>query len=81
MKTEDKFSFGKYKGKTLQEVLSDNCDYVWWCLQNIEYFTVEPEVEKVVEKHHEERERRKIIEREAYYDWLEEEVTDRFDYT
>lgn len=33
-------NFGQYKGKTLSEVLDSNIEYVFWCIENIEWFGV-----------------------------------------
>jgi len=33
-----KFPFGKHKGETLQEVSTNDLEYVNWCIDNIEWF-------------------------------------------
>lgn len=42
MKIDDVFSFGKYKGYTLKEVMAEHGSYVGWCLENIPSFHIEP---------------------------------------
>ena len=42
MKTNDVFSFGKFKGQTLKEVMAEHGSYVGWCLENIPNFHIEP---------------------------------------
>lgn len=42
MKLKDSFTFGKYKGKTLRQVLEqENAAYVVWCINNIPSFSIE----------------------------------------
>lgn len=42
MKLSDLFTFGKYKGKTLKQVLEqENAAYVVWCIKNIPNFSIE----------------------------------------
>lgn len=48
MKTNDVFSFGKFKGQTLKEVMAEHGSYVGWCLENIPNFHIEP---KNMEEH------------------------------
>ena len=42
MKLLDKFTFGKYKGQTLNYVLENHGTYAVWCLKNITNFNIEP---------------------------------------
>ena len=42
MKTNDIFSFGKFRGKTLKEVMAEHGSYVGWYLENIPNFHIEP---------------------------------------
>lgn len=42
MKRTDKFTFGKYKGHRLKWVMENHCSYVWWCINNIRDFDIEP---------------------------------------
>ena len=37
---ETTMNFGKYKGKTLREILTANPNYVNWCLINVDYFHI-----------------------------------------
>lgn len=42
MKLSDLFTFGKYNGKTLKQVLEqENAAYVVWCIKNIPNFSIE----------------------------------------
>lgn len=36
----NKFQFGKYKGKTLLYVLDNNPQYIVWCINNIKEFKI-----------------------------------------
>lgn len=36
----NKFQFGKYKGKTLLYVLDNNPQYIIWCINNIKEFKI-----------------------------------------
>ena len=38
---DDELSFGKYKGKTVEEVLEDDPTYLRWCLENVPSFVVD----------------------------------------
>jgi hypothetical protein len=38
-----KFQFGKYEGKSLWRVISENDSYVYWCINNIPDFTISHE--------------------------------------
>ena len=40
------FTFGKYKGKTLLEVLDNDAQYIVWCIHNIENFTIDSQLKK-----------------------------------
>lgn len=35
-----RFSFGKYKGQTWDEVSKINPNYIHWCIRNVAWFTV-----------------------------------------
>ncbi len=37
---ETTFDFGRYKGKTLEEVAQTNASYILWCARNIEKFLI-----------------------------------------
>ena len=41
MKAKDKFSFGKHKGETLDDVWRNNPEYIGWCVENIKGFKIE----------------------------------------
>lgn len=42
------FTFGKYKGLYLSDIVEDNPEYVLWCLENIEWFKLSPSDEDKV---------------------------------
>lgn len=44
------FSFGKYKGNTVEDVIHDNYEYIIWLLDNVEWFKVSEEVYDVLIK-------------------------------
>ena len=33
-------NFGKYKGKTLKDVASENIMYIEWCIMNVDFFVI-----------------------------------------
>ncbi len=35
------FNFGKYKGKTLKDIASEDIMYIEWCIMNIESFVMD----------------------------------------
>ena len=35
------FTFGKYKGMTLESVCADNPNYISWCVEHIDWFYVD----------------------------------------
>jgi hypothetical protein len=37
---QDIFTFGKYKGSSLEDVIYDDFKYIVWCLDNLEWFQV-----------------------------------------
>ena len=41
---EDRFWFGKCKGKTLREVLATDPQYLFWAIQKVDDFNVTPEL-------------------------------------
>jgi hypothetical protein len=47
-KLDTKFSFGKFKGKSLEEVIEIQLSYINWCVQNISGFFISPEVYKKI---------------------------------
>lgn len=34
------FSFGKYKGKSIRDVIDEDAEYVVWCHENVRGFTL-----------------------------------------
>ncbi len=42
------FRFGKYRGKSLWSVISENESYVYWCVNNIPEFTISTETLKQI---------------------------------
>lgn len=47
---ESIFQFGKYKGKTVEEVTNENPEYLLWCVKNIEWFDLDDETRKCAQK-------------------------------
>jgi hypothetical protein len=41
---ETKFTFGKYRGKTISEVIALQLSYLDWCIINLEHFCFSAEV-------------------------------------
>ena len=39
----DTLTFGKYKGKTIREVLQIDADYIKWCQDNVKGFSMDEE--------------------------------------
>jgi len=37
------FNFGKYKGKTYEEVVKEDINYIRWCDEWIDWFTISPQ--------------------------------------
>jgi len=44
-----KFAFGKYKGETVATVMKSNTNYVIWCLENIDGFSVNKTVQQEID--------------------------------
>jgi len=44
-----RLTFGKYKGKTVQEVIDQNPRYLDWCLETIEWFDLSAEAREALE--------------------------------
>ena len=47
------FTFGKFKDYTIQHVIDEEPNYVLWCIENIEWFDVEPFIEDMAEENQE----------------------------
>ena len=41
---ETEFSFGKYEGKSLQEILEIQPSYIQWCIDNLDHFYISDQV-------------------------------------
>lgn len=39
------FTFGKYKGRTLKEVIERDSSYITWCLEKVKDFTLKSKAE------------------------------------
>ena len=37
---DDTITFGKHEGKTIQEILDNDAQYLHWCIQNLESFAL-----------------------------------------
>ena len=46
---DDVFWFGKYKGKTIEEVFEKDALYLAWCLDNIDSFRMSEEDEERID--------------------------------
>jgi len=44
---KSKFTFGKYRGKKIGEVVLYDASYIVWCIENIEWFTTNTELEDI----------------------------------
>lgn len=44
-----KFTFGKYKGQLIVEVIRMNPNYIDWCKENIPYFTLTDNEKSILE--------------------------------
>lgn len=42
------FTFGKYKGRSVIEVLNENPAYVEWCINNIKWFSLDDTEQKML---------------------------------
>lgn len=47
---KDKLPFGKYKGKSVEEVIQENAKYLIWCAENISWFALTTEVQDELSK-------------------------------
>ncbi|MCM1219655.1 MAG: hypothetical protein NC548_34680 [Lachnospiraceae bacterium] len=46
IKRDDKFTFGKFKGKTVLEVIETDPRYVAWAIKNVEWFDIDDELKE-----------------------------------
>jgi len=42
-KLNQKLNFGKYKSKTIKEIINNDINYIIWCIKNIENFNLDHE--------------------------------------
>ncbi len=47
-------NFGKYKGKTIFQVIEENPAYIVWCIRNVENFTINDKLSKELCKQYDE---------------------------
>jgi hypothetical protein len=45
---ETQFTFGKYNGLTLEQVIEKNPGYISWCLNNLDHFFMSKEIQYVI---------------------------------
>ena len=45
---DHKLTFGKHKGKTIEDVLEDDPRYLRWCMENIDDFELDRAVEHLL---------------------------------
>lgn len=43
---DDKIAFGKHEGKTIQEILDCDAQYIYWCINNLESFGISADAMK-----------------------------------
>lgn len=46
---EDKLTFGKHKGETIQFVIDEDPEYLGWVLENIEWFKLDEKAARFLE--------------------------------
>ena len=64
---QDVLLFGKYKGKTIAEVLKIDSSYLNWCLTNVGSFKVSDELAKEIKEIYQ----RRVDENYYYYFWFD----------
>lgn len=47
-------NFGKYKGKTILQVIDENPAYIVWCIKNVKNFTIDDNLSKELCKQYDE---------------------------
>ena len=47
-KLDTRLNFGKYCGETLKTILEDDPGYLVWCLENVEWFEVDQDLEDII---------------------------------
>lgn len=60
-----KLNFGKYRGRTIDEILDEDPTYIRWCIDNIYWFKLSKEDEETVRTYADYCDR----EMEEYEDW------------
>jgi hypothetical protein len=48
---DDELNFGKYKdsGKTVEDIIEEDPDYIRWCIENIETISFSDDIESMVD--------------------------------
>lgn len=41
-------AFGKYRGRTVEDVLEEDAGYLMWALENVEQFEVDPALQDAI---------------------------------
>ena len=49
-KLTDELTFGKHKGMTVEDVISEDSDYMNWVVENVEWFRLDKEAEKFLDR-------------------------------
>lgn len=44
--TDDVFTFGKYKGRLVSDIIKENPKYVLWACQNVKFFKINADLMK-----------------------------------
>lgn len=72
--TENKITFGKYNGYTIEYVLYENPEYLVWAHENVKFFKLEPKILARAEESSDERERTYRKYRASLHNFLAFEV-------
>jgi len=68
-----KFAFGKYKGETVGTVMKSNTNYVIWCLENVDGFSVNKTVQQDIDAFRIKQAEKKIQKQRRDADYDEED--------
>jgi len=47
---EDTITFGKYRGRTIEDIIDEDCEYIVWCLENIKWFVLSTKAESYLQE-------------------------------
>ena len=63
---EYKLTFGKYKGKTLNNILSYDASYILWANKNVKWFKLSEKLYQTIKYFYR-------LQKRSFYEWQEEE--------